>query len=86
MDLPGQSIGCLTIWPFTPKCTSDTVVAERIEYVSRQSFDVPFNEAWLADEVDVETYLAALRQAFLQAIKDKRRIQIWSTLFISSHL
>jgi hypothetical protein len=46
------------------------------EYVSCQSISVPFNEAWLADESDVDRYLSAMRKALLEQIQKGKRIQI----------
>jgi len=48
----------------------------KIEYVSCQSISVPFNEAWLANESDVERYLSAMRKALLEQIQKGKRIQI----------
>lgn len=50
-----------------------TAVAEPIPL---QSLYVAFSKAWLTDEADMDAYLAALRQAMLQAIQDGKRIQI----------
>jgi hypothetical protein len=47
-----------------------------VEYVARQSLRVPFDLAWLEDEDDVERYLAALREALLEAIGEGKRVQI----------
>lgn len=48
----------------------------KVEYVSRRTIPVPFEKAWLADEQDIEDYLAALREAYRTEIKNGRRIQI----------
>jgi hypothetical protein len=47
-----------------------------IEYVTQRALPVPFDKPWLADEQDVDHYLAALKQALLQAIHDGKRIQL----------
>jgi hypothetical protein len=46
------------------------------EIISRGALRVSFNKALLADEADVEAYVAAFKQALLQAIEDGKRIQI----------
>jgi len=48
----------------------------KIEYVSCQSIAVPFNDAWLADESDVDRFLSAMRKALLEEIQKGKRIQI----------
>ena len=47
-----------------------------IKYVSSRSVQVSFDKAWLADEADVDRYLAAMRNALLAEIQDGKRIQI----------
>jgi hypothetical protein len=47
-----------------------------IEYVSSRSVKVSFDKAWLADVIDVEQYLASMREALLDEIRKGRRIQI----------
>lgn len=59
-----------------PEAASDAAMAERTEYVSRHSLEVPFSKAWLADEQDVDAYLSALKQALVKAIQEGKRIQI----------
>ena len=44
--------------------------------MARKSLHVPFPKPWLGDADDVEAYLAALRQALLEAIEAGKRIQI----------
>ena len=48
----------------------------RVEYVTRSALAVDFDQLWLADEADVERYLAALKEALLEAINDKKRVRI----------
>jgi hypothetical protein len=48
----------------------------RVEYVTRQSLYVPFDKPWLADEADVEAYVAAFRQTLLAIIQSGKRVQI----------
>ncbi len=37
---------------------------------------VPFQKAWLADEQDVDAYLAALKKALMTPISQGKRVQI----------
>lgn len=53
-----------------------TVAEPKIEYVSSKAVRVPFDKAWLADEADVDRYLAAMREALLAEIQSGKRIQI----------
>lgn len=54
-----------------------TGVAEpAVEYVTCRSIQVHFEKAWLADETDVDRYLASVREAMLNTIRDGKRIQI----------
>ena len=46
------------------------------EYVAQGTLSVAYAEPWLADESDVETYVAALREALLGAIKSGKRVRI----------
>ena len=47
-----------------------------VEYVAARSIKVPFDKAWLADEADVDRYLAEARKAYLDAISSGKRVQI----------
>jgi len=47
-----------------------------IECIPSRQIRVPYNKAWLADETDVERYLAAMREALLGEIRKGRRIQV----------
>lgn len=46
------------------------------EYVHSRNLHVTYNKAWLADESDVDRYLASLREALLQEIQQGRKVQI----------
>ena len=59
-----------------PEPAGDLGIAERIEYVSRHALEVPFSKAWLADERDVDAYLAALKKALMIPIEEGKRVQI----------
>lgn len=48
----------------------------KIEYVSSRTLKVKFEKAWLADESDVDGYLASMRKALVAEIKQGKRIQI----------
>jgi len=47
----------------------------QIQYISSRSINVNFDKAWLSDEVDVDRYLASLREVLLEAIREGKRIQ-----------
>jgi energy-coupling factor transporter ATP-binding protein EcfA2 len=47
-----------------------------VKYVPRNSVQVIFDKAWLADESDVECYLISMRDALLEEIRKGKRIQI----------
>ncbi len=51
-------------------------VVQRVEYVARASLHVAFDKAWLADEQDVEDYLAAIRETLLAAVRAGKRVQL----------
>lgn len=46
------------------------------EYVSCHSIPVSFEKAWLADELDVDRYLSAMRKVLLEEIQKGKRIQL----------
>lgn len=48
----------------------------QVEYVSRQTIQVPFDRAWLADEQDIDQYLQALRAALMKEIRGGKRINL----------
>jgi len=45
-------------------------------YIPARTISVPFGKAWLADEADIEEYLAAMRKAYMDAVNDGKRIQV----------
>ena len=45
-------------------------------YIPARSISVPFGKAWLADEADIEEYLAVLRKAYMDAVNEGKRIQV----------
>jgi hypothetical protein len=49
---------------------------QTIQYVSYQDVTVKFDQAWLADEADVENYLAAMKKALLAEVKNGKRIHV----------
>lgn len=49
---------------------------DKIEYISQRQLDLKFDKPYIADEADVEEYLATLKEAMLEAIKNKKRIQL----------
>ena len=48
---------------------------EEIEYLSLQGLNIAFEKAYIADEADVEAYLAALKEAMQKAIQENKRIR-----------
>ncbi|MBC8316504.1 MAG: BREX system P-loop protein BrxC [Desulfobulbaceae bacterium] len=48
----------------------------KIEYVSSKNIAVIFNKTLLTNEQDVESYLQALREAYLSEIQNGKRVQI----------
>lgn len=48
----------------------------KIEYVSSRNVKVKFEKAWLADEADVDSYLASMRKSLVAEINQGKRIQI----------
>ena len=49
---------------------------DAIEYISQRQLDLKFDKPYIADEADVEEYLAALREAMVKEIQKGKRIQI----------
>ena len=52
------------------------VTEATVEYIPGRSIKVFFEKAWLADESDVDSYLASMREALLTEIRSGKRIQI----------
>ncbi|MGR3303630.1 MAG: BREX system P-loop protein BrxC [Candidatus Scalindua sp.] len=48
----------------------------KVEYIALRSINLDFDKAWLADEADVDRYLASLKEKILKEIKNGKRIQI----------
>jgi len=47
-----------------------------VQCVLRRDLESSFGKAWLATEEDVEAYLDSLREAYIKAIQDGKRIQL----------
>nr|WP_220185565.1 hypothetical protein [Cylindrospermopsis raciborskii] len=45
-------------------------------YVSHRSIQFSFDKEWLADETDVEQYVAVMREALLAEVRSGRRVQL----------
>ncbi len=76
-DIYPQRLTQMTAWAQQAHAEEPGAVREKPpEYITRQSLQVPFSKAYLADEADVDEYLAALKESMLQAIKEDKRIQI----------
>ena len=52
------------------------IIEPPVEWVTRNALRVSYDKAWLADEQDVEGYLAALRRSLLEAIRAGKRVQV----------
>jgi hypothetical protein len=48
----------------------------KIDYISGKKIRVPFTKPWLADEADVDSYLAEVKKALMKEIASGKRIQI----------
>jgi len=53
-----------------------TVKEKPIEYVPGKAIRTAFDKPWLADESDVDRYLAKLKEALMKEIASGKRIQI----------
>jgi len=68
---------CRWAAPKPTKESADSEVHEEpVEYIAARSINVPFDKAWLADETDVDRYLAEARKAYLDAVSSGKRVQI----------
>jgi len=88
-DYPNQ-LSLMTEWaqpPSKPEKDGDksfldrmtdqqTVKEPQVQYVACRAVQVPFDKAWLADENDVDRYVAAMREALMAEIRNGKRIQI----------
>jgi hypothetical protein len=48
----------------------------KIEYVSSKSLTVDFDRAWLANEKDVDNYVAALKKSIMTEIAAGKRVRL----------
>ena len=55
---------------------AETKVAAPVEYISAQQLHVAFYKLTLADEQDVDGYLAALKAALLDAVRAGKHVNI----------
>jgi hypothetical protein len=46
-----------------------------IEYISQRQLDLKYDKPYIADEADVDAYLAALKEAMLKAIAENKRVR-----------
>ena len=65
-----ESLGAVEAEEETPP------VALQPEYIHARVIRVPYSRAWLADEVDVDSYLESMREVLLDEIRKGKRIQI----------
>jgi hypothetical protein len=52
------------------------IIEPRVEYVTQAALTVAFDKAWLADEADVDAYIAALKAVMMKMIDEGKRVQI----------
>ena len=50
--------------------------AEPVEYIAMKELEVDFPKPWLTSEEDIDSYLKALREAYIKAVKEGKRIQL----------
>jgi hypothetical protein len=63
--------------PPSDRVTDKPAVKEpQVQYVASRTVQVSFDKAWLADENDVDRYVAAMREALMAEIRGGKRIQI----------
>lgn len=65
-----ESLGAVEAEEETPP------VALQPEYIHARVIRVPYSRAWLADEVDVDSYLESMREVLLDEIRKGKRIQV----------
>lgn len=65
-----ESLGAVEAEEETP------AVAPQPEYIHARVIRVPYSRAWLADEVDVDSYLESMREVLLDEIRKGKRIQV----------
>ena len=46
------------------------------EYITMKELEVDFPKPWLTSEEDIDSYLEALREAYIKAVKEGKRIQL----------
>lgn len=67
----------ISAWAQETSTEAGAEVAENgVEYVTQSRLALTFARPYLADEADIDAYLAELKAAMLKAIKDGKRIQI----------
>ena len=59
-----------------PQSVPGEAETESVVYVPKRELDAGFSKPWLATEEDVESYLSSLREAYLKAVRDGKRIQL----------
>jgi len=47
-----------------------------VQYIAMKDLEVHFAKAWLTSEEDIDSYLEALREAYMKAVKEGKRIQL----------
>ena len=78
-DLYPRLLTQMAAWAHPPQPTprgEHSLHDKKIEYISSAAIRVPFDKPWLVNESDLDQYLQAVREAFLQEITRGKRINL----------
>jgi len=82
LDGYGRQLALMTAWsaqarrPAPDDSGERKVIEPTPEYVLQRTLAVPFDKPWLADEADVDAYLAALKAAMMAVLEAGKRVQV----------
>ncbi|MBE2240815.1 MAG: BREX system P-loop protein BrxC [Caldilineaceae bacterium] len=82
LDDYGRQLALMTAWsaqarrPAPDDGDERKVIEPTPEYVLQRTLAIPFDKPWLADEGDVDAYLAALKAAMMAVIEAGKRVQV----------
>ena len=82
LDGYGRQLALMTAWsaqarrPAPDDGDERKVIEPTPEYVLQRTLAIPFDKPWLADEGDVDAYLAALKAAMMAVIEAGKRVQV----------
>lgn len=71
----GDATGVSKPYPIGPGISTKGSVSDS-HLISARAIPVSFDKAWLADEVELDRYLARLREAWLKEIQAGNHVQI----------